>query len=102
VSVRNAGRCLAWRGMVAWRAALAIVANYALCALLAAMMGRLAPRLGVARIEAAAMGDMLAILLLPVVPVFVFAARSPWKPTWVMAGAMAGLGAVFWTAGARP
>lgn len=85
--------------MVAWRAALAIVANYALCALVAAAAGRLLPRLGVARIEAAAAGDLLAIVLLPVVPIFVFAARSPWKPTWVMAGAMASLGLVVWAAG---
>lgn len=100
MSVQNGGRGLAWRGRVAWRAALAIVANYALCALVAAAAGRLLPRLGVARIEAAATGDLLAILLLPIVPIFVFAAHSPWKPTWVMAGAMAALGVVFWAAGA--
>lgn len=88
-----------WRGMVAWRAVLAIVANYGLCALVAATAGRVLPRLGVARIEAAAAGDLLAIALLPLVPIFVFATRSPWKPTLVMGVAIAGLTLVVWIAG---
>lgn len=86
--------------MVAGRAALAIVGNYALCALLAAAIGRLLPRLGVARIEAAAAGDLLAILLMPIVPIFVFATRSPWRPALVMAGTIAALGLVVWLTGA--
>lgn len=92
-------RGLAWRGMVAWRAVLAIVANYGLCALVAAAAGRLLPWLGVARIEAAAVGDLVAIVLMPVVPIFVFAARSPWRPTLTMAGAIAALALVVWGVG---
>lgn len=86
--------------MVAGRAVLAIVANYAFCALLAAAIGRLLPRLGVARIEAAAAGDLLAIVLLPIAPIFVFATRSAWKPALVMSGLIAGLALVVWLAGA--
>ena len=102
MSVPSRGEGLAWRGMVAWRAVLAIVANYGLCALVAAAAGRLLPRLGVARIEAAAAGDLVAILLMPIVPIFVFAARSPWRPTLTMVGAIAALALVVWTVGAPP
>lgn len=97
---QRSGPGLAWCGMVAGRAALAIVGNYGLCAMLAATMGRLLPRLGVARIEAAAAGDLLAILLLPIIPIFVFAARSPWKPALVIGGLIAALGLVVWLTGA--
>ena len=61
-------------------------------------MGRFLPRLGVARIEAAAAGDLLAIALLPVMPIFVFAARSAWKPALAMGAAIALLALAVWTA----
>lgn len=78
---------------------LAVGANYALCALVAAAAGRWLPRFGVARIEAAAGGDLIAIVLLPIAPIFVFAARSAWKPTLAMGGAIAALGLAVWTVG---
>lgn len=88
------------RSLVAWRAVLAIVANYGLCALAAAAAGRLLPRLGLARIEAVAVGELLAILLLPITPIFVFAARSAWKPTLAMGATMAVLALAILAAGA--
>jgi hypothetical protein len=89
----------AWRWAVAWRVVLAIGANYALCALVAAAAGRWLPRLGVARIEAAAAGDLVAIVLLPVIPIFVFAARSAWRPALAMGGAIAALALAVWAVG---
>ncbi len=82
---------LALRGMVAWRAILAILANYVLCALLAMALARALPHLGMARIEAVATATLAAIIAMPIIPIFVFASRSAWKPTAVMALGAAGL-----------
>jgi len=90
---------LAWRGMVAWRAILAIIANYGLCALLAMALARGLPHLGLARVEAVVAGTLAAIIAMPVVPIFVFASRSAWKPTATMAAAAGGLWLLLWLAG---
>ena len=83
---------LAWRGMVAWRAILAVLANYGLCALLAMALARGLPHLGVSRVEAVTAGTLAAIIAMPIVPVLVFASRNAWKPTLAMA---AGAGALW-------
>ena len=82
---------LALRGMVAWRAILAILANYALCALLAMALARALPHLGMARVEAVATATLAAIVAMPIIPIFVFASRSAWKPTAVKAACAGGL-----------
>ena len=90
----------AYRLAVAWRAILAVGANYALCALAAVALARLLPLIGMSRVEAVFTATLAAILAMPVVPVFVFAARSAWKPTFVMAGSAALLWTAAWLAGA--
>jgi hypothetical protein len=90
----------AYRLAVAWRAVLAVVANYALCALAATALARLLPLAGMSRVEAAVAATLIAILAMPVVPIFVFAARSAWTPTLVMTGVAAVLWAGAWLAGA--
>lgn len=89
----------ALRSMVAWRAILAILANYILCALLAMALARALPHLGMARVEAVATATLAAIIAMPIVPIFVFASRSAWKPTAVMAASAAGLWLVLWLSG---
>lgn len=93
----NAG--VAYRLAVAWRAVLAVGANYVLCALAATALARLLPLAGVSRVEAAVAGTLVAIIAMPVLPVFVFAARSAWKPTLVMAAGAALLWTGAWLAG---
>lgn len=82
---------LARRAEVVWRALLATAGGYGLCALVAMTIGRLLPRLGVARIEAVATGELLAIVLMPIVPLFVFWARRPLTPTLALGAAIASL-----------
>jgi hypothetical protein len=91
---------LAWRGMVAWRAILAVLANYGLAALAAMAIARGLPHLGVPRVEATLAGTLIAIFSMPAIPIFVFAARSAWKPTAVMAACAALLGLLVWLPGA--
>lgn len=90
----------AYRLAVAWRAVLAIGVNYVLCALAATALARLLPLVGMSRVEAAVAATMAAILAMPVVPIFVFAAKSAWKPTLIMACLAAVLWAGAWLAGA--
>jgi hypothetical protein len=90
---------LALRGMIAWRVALAILGAYGLAAALAIAVARGLPHLGVSRVEATAAGGLLAIAVIPVVPLFVFIARAAWPVTLAMAGSSAALGAVAWLAG---
>ena len=89
-----------YRLAVAWRAVLAIGVNYGLCALAATALARLLPLVGMSRIEAAITGTLVAILAMPVLPAFVFAARSAWKPTLIMIACAAGLWSAAWLAGA--
>jgi len=89
----------AYRLAVAWRAILAVGANYALCALAATALARLLPLAGMSRVEAAVTGTLVAIIAMPVLPVFVFAARSAWKPTLIMAACAALLWTAAWLAG---
>lgn len=90
---------LAMRGMVAWRAILAILANYGLCALLAMALARGLPHLGASRVEAVTAGTLAAIIAMPIVPIFVFASASVWKPTLVTAAGAGALWLALWLAG---
>ncbi|CAN7226770.1 iron transporter [Phenylobacterium sp. LjRoot164] len=90
----------AYRLAVAWRALLSVVANYGLCALAATALARLLPLAGMSRVEAAVTATLITVLAMPVVPIFVFAAKSAWKPTLVMTCLAAALWAGAWLAGA--
>lgn len=99
VSPAKSAPGLAWRGMVAWRAILAVLANYALCAVLAMALARALPHLGMSRVEAVTAATLAAIIAMPIVPIFVFASRSAWKPTALMAAIAAGLWLTLWLCG---
>lgn len=94
------GSSIAWRGKVAWRAVLAILANYGLAALMGMAIAKGLPHLGVARAEATVSGALVAIIAMPILPIFIFAARTTWRPTAVMAGCAAVLALIVWLPGA--
>ena len=85
-----------YRGNVAARALTGSVGAYAVAALLATALARTLP---MARVEAVTVSTLAAFLVAPVVTVWAFLARGPWRAVAGVVAAALLLAAIVWAAG---
>ena len=85
-----------YRGNVAARAVTGSVGAYAVAALLAMALARTLP---MPRVEAVTVATLLAFLVAPVVPVWAFLARGPWRAVAGVVVVALLLAAIAWAAG---